>query len=201
MQTASGRMFYPLDPRPDEIHIEDIAAALSRICRFGGHCRAFYSVAQHSVLVSEHSGPGDELWGLLHDASEAYLGDLIRPLKRQECMSSWRKAEAAVMSAVRVRFQLPGPRCGRCDGEGRYGPYGFWDCEACNRRGWLDMPASVKYADEVLLKTEARDLMGNETLETWSSLQGVRPLATTIEPWAPHYAEERFLERFHLLRA
>src|SRR5271165_7548492 len=82
IQTYTGRVMYPLDPRPEEINIIDIAHALSNLCRFTGHVRTFYSVAEHSVRVSQHCDPKDALWGLLHDASEAYLADMSRPMKR-----------------------------------------------------------------------------------------------------------------------
>ena len=86
IQTMSGVIFYPLDPRPEEIRIEDIAHALSHQCRFAGHCREFYSVAEHSVRVSRELPQEFMLWGLLHDASEAYLVDLPRPIKRWSAM-------------------------------------------------------------------------------------------------------------------
>src|SRR5690242_11754504 len=82
MQTYTGRRFWPLDPRVDDIDIGDIAHHLSLVCRFAGACREFYSVAQHCVGVSYVCDPKDALWGLLHDAAEAYVGDMVRPLKR-----------------------------------------------------------------------------------------------------------------------
>src|ERR1017187_10636100 len=74
--TFSGIHFWPLLPNPADIRIEDIAHALSNQCRFAGHAREFYSVAEHSVRVSQLCPPEDALWGLLHDASEAYLTDV-----------------------------------------------------------------------------------------------------------------------------
>lgn len=79
IQTFTGRQFYPLDPRPEDLDIEDIAHALSMQCRFSGHCRKFYSIAQHSVLVSVACD--DPHLGLLHDAAQAYLPDVASPLK------------------------------------------------------------------------------------------------------------------------
>jgi hypothetical protein len=131
MLTATGRQFWPLDPRPEEIHIEDIAHALAHQCRFGGHCRFFYSVAQHSVLVSHAVPDRLSLWGLLHDAAEAYLVDLPRPIKRYSDLGyTYRVIEAQLMSAICRRFGLP-----------------------------IVEPSEVKRADDVLLMTEKRDVM------------------------------------------
>lgn len=105
LQTFTGRPFWPLDPRPDEIDIEDIAQALSLKCRYGGHCLCFYSVAEHSVLVSQHVAPEHALWALLHDAGEAYLADIPRPVKPS--LDGWKAIEARVMRAVCDRFGLP----------------------------------------------------------------------------------------------
>lgn len=82
MMTYSGRAFWPLDPRADEIDPLDIAHALSMLCRYGGHVRRFYSVAEHCVLMSHAVAPEHALWALLHDATEAYMVDLPRPINR-----------------------------------------------------------------------------------------------------------------------
>ncbi|WP_199520065.1 hypothetical protein [Fulvimarina endophytica] len=105
MQTATGRQFWPIDPRPEEVCIEDIAHALSMLCRFGGHCRRFYSVAEHSVLLSRSVAPEHALWALMHDASEAYLVDVPRPIKPS--LMGYREAEDRIMSAVCERFDMP----------------------------------------------------------------------------------------------
>jgi len=84
MTTATGRKVWPLDLRPDEVDLEDIAIALSNLCRFGGRCRQFYSVAQHSLWVADQVKelrPELELCALLHDAAEAYVGDVVSPIK------------------------------------------------------------------------------------------------------------------------
>lgn len=82
IQTHSGRAYFPQDPHPADILIDDIAHALSMQCRFAGHCNRFYSVAEHSLHVSRLVPPEHALAGLLHDATEAYLHDLTRPLKQ-----------------------------------------------------------------------------------------------------------------------
>ncbi|WP_197436542.1 phosphohydrolase [Agrobacterium vitis] len=105
MQTYSGRKFWPCDPRPDEIHIEDIAHALSMACRYGGHCNQFYSVAEHSILISHQVRSEDALWGLLHDAAEAYISDIIRPIKPY--LNNYKTFETNLMTAICIRFGLP----------------------------------------------------------------------------------------------
>lgn len=105
MSTASGGKFWPLDPRADEVRIEDIAAALSKICRYGGHCRWHYSVAQHSVYVSHRVPAEFALIGLLHDATEAYCADVPRPLKKD--LAGYAQIESRIWLAIAERFGLP----------------------------------------------------------------------------------------------
>lgn len=105
MQTWLGGQFFPLDPREDEVHIEEIAHALSNLCRYNGHTNEFYSVAEHSVALS-HAVPQEHaMWALLHDASEAYLGDMIRPLKRSDLF--YQRVEAQLMRVIARKFGLP----------------------------------------------------------------------------------------------
>ena len=105
MSTYSGRRFYPTDPRPSDIFIGDIAHALSNQCRFNGHVRQHYSVAQHSVLCSERVSIVNARWALLHDASEAYLGDVVKPLKLS--LPDYVKIESMVMKCICYTFGLP----------------------------------------------------------------------------------------------
>jgi uncharacterized protein len=105
IQTYSGRKFYPLDPRAEDICIEDIAHALSMKCRYNGHSKHFYSVAEHSVLVSEFVPFEYAMWALLHDGNEAYLPDVPRPLKLN--MPYWKPIEDKVQNAVCEHFGLP----------------------------------------------------------------------------------------------
>jgi hypothetical protein len=134
--TFSGIRFWPLIPNPADIRIEDIAHALSNQCRFAGHASKFYSVAEHSVHVSKLSAPEDALWGLLHDASEAYLVDLPRPLKLLPEFAPYREAEHRLQRAVAARFGLP-----------------------------PDQPASVTEADDTMLWIEAHSLLGSMPFE------------------------------------
>jgi hypothetical protein len=82
MATASGGQYWPLDPRESDVRIIDIGSALSMLCRFGGHTNRFYSVAEHSVLVSRVVPPRLARQALMHDAAEAYCVDVPRPLKQ-----------------------------------------------------------------------------------------------------------------------
>lgn len=127
--TVSGRRVHPLAMTADEVCIEDIAHALSMQCRFGGHVRDFYSVAQHCVLVSLYCDPEDAMDGLLHDAAEAYLVDLSRPLKRDPRFAFYSVAEAGCFAAIAACFGIAPAH-----------------------------PESVLVTDNRLLVTEARDL-------------------------------------------
>lgn len=110
--TYTGESFYPLDPRKEDYNLEDIAHALSMICRFGGHSEFHYSVAQHSLLCAVKAREVGEstlfqLWCLFHDASEAYLGDIPRPLK--EMMPEYVEIESHVQAVAWSAFDIPEP--------------------------------------------------------------------------------------------
>lgn len=167
--TYGGKQFYPLEPNPDDITIDDIAHALSNVCRFNGHVRYFYSVAQHSVIVSQHCKPEHALYGLLHDASEGLsLGDLPTPIKRLPQFEYYRKVEHDLQSMVYKKFGLE--------------PY---------------EPADVKESDLLALATEMRDLMAPVSASNWHLEQ--KPLNFHIEPLLPSRAKELFLKRFYEL--
>lgn len=180
IQTYSIGQFWPLDPRAEEVRICDIGHALSMLCRFTGHVHEFYSVAEHSVRVSIEAErravdaglPQEAIrhiaqWGLLHDASEAYLVDLARPVKRVPAMQPYREAEAKLMGVIAERFGLtPG--------------------------GHVEPPL-VKEVDMVLCYTEARDLFPRVHPEwTWHA----HPLPARIVPVGPSEAREWFRSRF-----
>lgn len=105
IQTRTGVAFYPLAPRAVDIRIEDIAHALSNLCRFGGHCRRFLSVAEHSVNVSRFVPEEYALQALLHDATEAYLVDVPKPIK--PLLFGYEEIESKVWAAVAERFGVP----------------------------------------------------------------------------------------------
>jgi hypothetical protein len=103
--SLKGQQIYPHDMRPWDVDPEEIAHSLSMLCRFNGHAREFYSVAQHSVLVALQLPPELRLCGLLHDATEAYCGDMIRPLKRS--LPAYQEMEEAIWRVIAERFNLP----------------------------------------------------------------------------------------------
>jgi Predicted hydrolases of HD superfamily len=104
IMTFTGKRFRPFDPDPAEIDIRDIAHALSHTCRYGGHTRRFYSVAEHCVLLSRIVPADMAFDALMHDAAEAYLGDIPRPIKKAREMNAWRDAEWIVERAIATRF-------------------------------------------------------------------------------------------------
>lgn len=172
IRTIAGRSFNLLQPHATPFGIEEIAHALSHLCRFTGHTRELYTVAQHSVLVSYVVPDEFAMHGLMHDASEAFMGDVSSPLKAQ--LRSYKDIERTVEHAIAARFGLPVLR---------------WSSEA---------NAAVKHADRVLLVTEQRDLMppGDGTERDWPD---VAPLPWVIEPLQPFVAKALFLRRFEQL--
>lgn len=180
--TASGKRFFPLCPREEDMDIEDIAAALSRSCRFLGHCREFYSIAEHSLLVAtilewDDRRRATQLDGLLHDAAEAYLPDMPRPLKVLPEFRWYRDLETPIFEKVIRRFTGYGGS--------------FFDHEC------------VKWADRVALKIEAEALMPPESVRRWGSIANVTGIDFTafasywsVKAWGPREAERAFLERF-----
>lgn len=106
IQTVTGRAVWPLRPLVDQIDLYDIAHALGMKCRYTGHTRQFYSVAQHSVLASQIVPPADARWALLHDATEAYLPDVARPVK--ERLHGFRDVEDGLMAVIAAKFGLEG---------------------------------------------------------------------------------------------
>lgn len=107
LRTVSGAYIDPLAPDPGQIHVEDIAHALSHQCRFGGHAPHFYSVAQHSVEVAHRVPVEWRLQALLHDASEAYLVDVPRPIKAR--LPGYLEAEDLLMRKIASRFNFAWP--------------------------------------------------------------------------------------------
>lgn len=106
IQTFTGRQYWPLDPRPGDVDIEDIAHHLSMLCRYTGACKRFYSVAEHAWHVSFIVDVGLELWGLHHDDAEYVCNDIARPVKRS--ISGYDCIERMNMEAIQSALGLPG---------------------------------------------------------------------------------------------
>jgi len=102
--TYTGRRFDLLEPTAAMVSPQDLAHALARLCRFNGHCVTHYSVAQHSCFVADLVPAGDQLAALLHDATEAYVGDMVRPLK--DLLPEYREIEHRIWLAICERFLL-----------------------------------------------------------------------------------------------
>lgn len=109
MQTFTGRRFYPLAAQPEDVDIVDIAHHLSMVCRYGGATKFHYSVAQHSILMAQVAPQEHKLRALLHDAPEAYVGDMIRPIKKDRELSPFRDIERGVELAICNALKLEYP--------------------------------------------------------------------------------------------
>jgi uncharacterized protein len=180
MFTAAGGKYYPLDPKPHEVNIETIAHHLSNRCRYNGATRhptdpvrQFYSVAEHSVYCSYIGEPYEALDRLLHDASEAYNGDLIRPLKYDTLFAKpFQVVERLNEDAIARRFGLRG-----------------------------DAP-SIKVADEAVTAAEVQQIIEMNPAEDWSGgllHDGTKVAPLEIQMLMPHKAKKFFLHRFYQL--
>ena len=109
MTLRSGKVVDPFNLLIDDIDINDIAHSLSMLCRFNGHTNEFYSVAQHSVRVSNILQENLRLEGLLHDATEFIIGDLIRPIKRMPQLSKYIELEDRLWTQIALKFNLNDP--------------------------------------------------------------------------------------------
>lgn len=173
-QTWKGLKFYFDDPQPDMVCIEDIAHCLSNVCRFTGNVDRFYSVGQHSLIISQlleaagHS-PEVQLQGLLHDSPEAYINDLSRCLKRSPGMEGYREIEDRIWRAISRKFGL------------------------C-----FVLHPAIKELDIRMVATEHRDLFTN--FVPWDEFYDeTLALDFKIAPQVPANVEREFLRRYHEL--
>lgn len=175
--TSHGRLFFACDPRADEVFIDDIARQTSRICRFGGATDDWMSVAEHQWICSYQVPRIYALEALLHDGSEGYIGDLIRPLKYLPVFGDlYMKIEGPIERVIAERFELVYP--------------------------W---PASIKRADEVVvgaeLKKNVRMAADNHLSATLTEQEDVVASDIQIYNWKPELAEQFYLQRFYELAA
>lgn len=171
IQTYSGSYFDFVNPDSTPLSIKDIAHALSNICRFGGHVRSFYSVAQHSVLVSRLLPLPFRKMGLLHDAGEAVLGDIPTPLKRM--LPDYKVIETRVENSILNSLGIP------LD----FPP----DIKAADL---------ILLATE---QRDLMPLIEEKDRPAWGSLTGILANQEKIIPLCPKDAEELFLQEYYAL--
>jgi len=166
--TFLGDRIDPLNPNPDNIHIEDIAHALSNQCRFGGHTNRFYSVAQHSMAVAVLSKE-NYMEALLHDATEAFLVDIPRPIKHKfsEYMDVEKKLQEVIFTKYSLTYPIPA------------------EVQA------LDDVVLYFEMGQLINGQEHSDLIKQEVMDEYGIPEG-----TLIDPLAPQLAERYFLEMF-----
>ncbi len=187
MQTYTGRCPEPFDLKSKDVDMADISHSLALKCRFGGHCKDFYSVAEHCVRVSlllQRQYPHDAkmaMLGLLHDASETYLPDAIAPIKRHFKVWLEHENQDVKFKTMEQRIMIAILR-------------------ALNLRDWcIDLEhdrkeaKAIKHADFVLLATEARDLMSKPD-RPWMELPAPEPVR--LRPWSWKHARSAFLSRY-----
>jgi 5'-deoxynucleotidase YfbR-like HD superfamily hydrolase len=174
--TVLGKKFHLDDPTQDEIDAYAIAWSLSMQCRFNGHSDLFYSVAEHCLWVSYHVPRRLALEGLMHDAAEAYIGDIVRPMKdllEMRAPGVLRDIENTIEIAIARKFNLRWP--------------------------W---PPAVKDADNAAAVTEAHDLMHVATVPQWREVwPGLPPVdGVSIVPMKKRAARNAWILRFNELR-
>lgn len=173
MQTFTGLQYWPLDPSPDDVRLDDIAHHLANICRYCGACSRHYSVAEHSVYVSLLVRPTLAAHALLHDAAEAYCNDIVRPVKRD--LQGYAAIEARNEKAIARAFGL--------------------------RELWEPERAQIKQADNAILLAEQAELMAPAPAK-WAPLdvpdslvEQARALLRAAPHPVPPSAKYPFLQR------
>lgn len=174
MVTATGREIDLNDIEPSDIDFRDIAHALSHLCRFNGHCKYFYSVAQHSVGVADQLPHDMRPYGLLHDAHEAYMGDIIRPLKNLAQTNTLIDLQHRLDAAIFKKAGLQPPS--------------------------HEIKVEVRHADCVMLATEHRDLMVHrDDQRAWDYGEDVEPTTKRIMALSPTAAKALFVSNVRFL--
>ena len=169
IETYTGQMIDVADPNPNKINLNDIAHALSNICRYSGHCKSFYSVAEHCVLGSFLIEEPLVKMFLLHDASEAYLNDLSRPLKT--ILPKYKSLEDVFSYVIYERF--------------------------LGKQPTKEEKKKIKHVDDQMLLLEAHELMpskGSGWSEKWTDHAGI-PRRVSIQNWNPGTAKRKYEKR------
>lgn len=169
--TYTGKKFHLLNPSVEEVDILDISHALSMLSRFNGHCKKFYSVGEHSVLVSKIIDQKYALHGLLHDGAESFCGDITSPLKPH--LSNYQAIENRISEVIYEKF----------------------NCKITK-----ESEEAVKLADNIALITEAESLFGEGKSSLFIRQQGIEPLNVKIDPLPPRVVEHLFLDRFYEIK-
>lgn len=194
IQLTNGHYFDFNDPARSEFDVQVIAAALSRICRFTGHCRKFYSVAQHAVLASYIVPPEHAYEALHHDDAEAFVNDLSKPLK--ELLPDYQRVEARVQAAVFARLGIdePLPACVK---------QADMILLATEQRDLMPLEKiAIEWRDEGdgTTPTPIRWADAPEA-KPWWTLRGIEPLDMPLIPWHAQAAERAFILRHNELLA
>lgn len=220
--TNSARPFDLLNPRAENVITTDLAHALSLVCRFNGHCAHHYSVAQHSLLVAyiidkEGGTPEEQLAGLLHDGTEAYISDLTRPLKlllieaARQREIAWLNIVSQYASGASGVVSIRAAAMHILTTAERQGVSLLLDTyHEIEQRIWLaiaerfhlapELPACVKRADMIALATEKRDLLP-EHPTPWECLEGYAPLTERVVQLQPDIVRQQFHDRLLQLLA
>ena len=190
LTTYTGKAFDLLNPKPEMVCIEDIAHSLAHQCRYTGHTREFYSVAQHCVLMAENPElPGDPMAKLLHDADEAYIGDIAKPWKRLLLVDTPNKDSA------NSRF----PSIGNFQSVTVF-ERGIQDVIGLALGIDLSHSAEVKESDIRMMATEIRDIMPKMPPGFEWGVDVSNPVEEKIISWSPGNAEEQFLITYQMLK-
>ncbi|MEK6829611.1 MAG: hypothetical protein AABY15_05825 [Nanoarchaeota archaeon] len=184
MTLYSGREVDIFNLNPQDIDVEDIAHALSNLCRYGGHCLFHYSVAQHSYLCSLEEGTKLEQFEfLMHDASEAFVNDLVRPIKHRPELSSYREQEDKIQKIIFEKYGLQFPFSKRVH-------------EVDNKVLVGEINQLIIMKDEIYLKSVEKSISLREALKI---LRDEKLANCTIPKISPEEAKELFLNRFYEL--
>lgn len=167
IKVSAGHYVDLANPDPSTIEVKSIAAALSKVCRFGGHCPQFYSVAEHCIhataMACSEGYTGDALIAVfLHDAAEAYIGDMVKPLK--VTMPQYGEAEQRIEAAIQAAFGIDFSK-------------------------WMDV---IKRFDRAMLKAE-KVTMWPEDTEKWAGFSEIEDRVVKFHFWEPSQAEMQFL--------